>query len=225
LERICHRYHFQIPPSTPLFGEVHAPLPRWTPDVEYDPFEGCNGYDEWAARKQKLIDDNRRIARWFAYRARVPYNSLELHEQKKNWLQALCVEKGYVADLNGSQITSGFTSQKGAGRTFERRNKMPSRVIPREEKKSFKGWAKGVRQDLVLEPMWSLYCDAAQRGTAQRRRVLELIYDRFHFQIPPDVPAKAEFFGPLPPWTPETMYDPFEDLKTEEEKQARRSAY
>ncbi|KAL1658565.1 hypothetical protein GGF50DRAFT_92549 [Schizophyllum commune] len=98
---------------------------------------------------------------------------------------------------------------------------MPRRIIPREEKKSYKGWAKGVREEQVLEPMWLQYCDAAQRGIAQRRRVVELICERFHFQIPPDTPVKAEIYGPVPPWTPETIYDPFEGLTSEEDKQER----
>ncbi|KAL1685295.1 hypothetical protein GGG16DRAFT_119015 [Schizophyllum commune] len=70
LERICHRYHFQIPPSTPAYADIHAPLPRWTPEVEYDLFEGCSTFVKKSARRNKLMEENRRIARWFAYRDR-----------------------------------------------------------------------------------------------------------------------------------------------------------
>ena len=105
---------------------------------------------------------------------------------------------------------------------MRRHSIMPSRNIPREDKKSFKGWAKGIREEQVLEPMWAQYCDAAQRGTAQRRRVVERICERYHYQIPPDVPDKAEVIGPLPHWTPDIVYDPFADLTSEEAKETRR---
>ena len=93
---------------------------------------------------------------------------------------------------------------------------MPSKPVPRENKKTFKGWAKGNRETHVLMPMWPAFCDAAQRGPVPRKKCLEMICERYHFMVPPETSDKCEIEGPFPEWTPKTVYDPFKGLTPEE---------
>ncbi|KAL1697721.1 hypothetical protein EV121DRAFT_298102 [Schizophyllum commune] len=86
-----------------------------------------------------------------------------------------------------------------------------------------KGWSHGVRETHVLIPMWQEYLDAAREGYKERRRVLRLICERYHFQVPVETTFDQDVHAPLPLWTPETQYNPYEGLTTPAERETRRA--
>ncbi|KAL1657745.1 hypothetical protein GGF50DRAFT_121532 [Schizophyllum commune] len=90
-----------------------------------------------------------------------------------------------------------------------------TRKKSKAEKRTLKGWAEGVRENLILKPALPRYIDATQRGWLMERKCLADICTQFHVQILPDLQDDQEPEEPLPPYDPTVAHDFGEGLSDE----------
>ncbi|KAL1671661.1 hypothetical protein EV122DRAFT_256358 [Schizophyllum commune] len=88
----------------------------------------------------------------------------------------------------------------------------------KDERENAKGWADGMRRELIISPCISAYTDARQRGHVAERRAIKDICNRYHHVIPYWLKDEDEYYGPFLPYDPNKTYDPSEEAEDEEHK-------